>query len=135
MRVNSKVYTERIDMLDGIQIPNCQPKELRVVAEKIMTMVMALDYSLTDYNSVTELDQKITVDYWREFNGLLIRNFFDPDDNEALQEFKKWYLKATEPDLISRAMRWLISHNYLIIKETVRERAQKASENFSRAVK
>jgi hypothetical protein len=116
-------------MLDGIQIPNCQPKELRVVAEKIMSMVMALDYSLTDYNSVTELDKKITVDYWCKFDDL--EQIIGRDG----LSFTNWFIhKATEPELISRSMRWLISHNYLIIKDIVRERAVKASEHFSNAV-
>ena len=131
MRVNSKVYTERIDMLDGIQIPNCQPKELRVVAEKIMTMVMALDYSLTDYNSMTELYKKITVDYWQKYDELI----HELVHGNSMNDFKSWYVHATEANLIERAVRWLISHNYLLVKEEVLRRAQKASENFSRAVK
>jgi len=127
MRVNSRVFTERTDMLDGIQIPNCHPTELRKVAERIMNMVTALDYSVGDYNSVTELDKKLTVDYWEKYD--------DIDTDSSIYEFRQWYLKATEPDTINRALRWLISHNYLIIKESVRERAMKASENFSQAVR
>ncbi len=125
MRVNTRVFAERADLMGNIQIPNC-PNELRVVAERLIGMVIALDYYVGDYNSVTELDKKLTVDYWRKYHNL-------ETHIGSWEYFKEWYLDATEPDLISRSRRWLVDHNYLIIKEEVRERAQKAARNFSQS--
>ena len=130
MRVNSRVFTERTDMLDGIQIPNCHPTELRKVAERIMNMVTALDYSVWDYNSVTELDKKITVDYWRKYDGL--EEIIGRDG----LSFCNWFIhEATEVSTVERAMRWLTSHNYLLIKPEVLQRAMAASNKFRQAVR
>jgi hypothetical protein len=129
VRVNSRVFEERTDMLDGIQIPNCSPKELRVVAERIMNMVTKLGYSVGDYNSVTELDKKITVDYWKEYD--MLRDCID-----GFVKFEVWYPKyATEAELISRARRWLVERNYLLLKEEVVKRSITASNNFRQAVR
>jgi hypothetical protein len=131
MRVNPKVFTERTDMLSGIQIPNCQPKELKVVAERIMNMVTTLGYSVGDYNTVTELDKLLTVDYWKTYDEIL-NNLVHGD---SYNDFKLWYLKATEPELISRARRWLVERNYLLLKSDVSERAHESARKFSSAVK
>ncbi len=128
MRVNSRVFTERTDMLATIRIPSCSPKELRDVAEKIINMAAALDFSITDYNSIEELDKQVTAAYWKTYDGLLNAqlNFVD---------FTKWYLKATPVDTISRAMRWLIQRNYLLIKPEVQERASRAASKYAKAIK
>jgi hypothetical protein len=128
MRVNSKVFTERSDMMGDIKIPNCQPKELCTVCERIMNMVTALDYSVGDYNSVTELDKLLTVDYWKTYDGLTL---------EQLESgWRDWFVhKATEAEIISRARRWLVERNYLLLKPEIIERSQAASAKFSNAVK
>lgn len=129
MRVNSRVFSERQDMLGNIQISNC-PSQLRRIAENIVNMATQLDYSFPDYHTITELDKRLMVDYWKNYDGLKF------DSVEAIVGFDKWFIKsATHPDLITRARRWLIEHNYLIIKPDVAERAYEAESKFSKSIR
>ncbi len=125
MKVNSKVFTERMDMLGNIQIPNC-PQEFRVVAERLMNMACELDYSVGIYHDMTELDKKIAVDYWIKYDGLY---------DIKINDFKSWYLHATNVSEISRAKRWLVEHNYLILPEHIIRQAQTSAENYRRSIK
>jgi len=132
MRVNSKVFDEKQDMFQAIRVPNC-PSEFRTVAENILAMATKPGYALSDYNTMTELDKNLMVDYWTEFDGLsqvLPQNFID------VITFTKWFVKkATPPELIRRARQWLTEHNYLIVKETVAQNAQKAGQKFRQSVR
>ena len=133
MRINPEVKQKRIDMNGEVRIPNCEPQQLKVVAERLMKMLLdreeELDATPYQYNTVTELDRKIILHYWRRYDGLQDTALSDYD-------FQEWWLKdATEPDLITRSRRWLLSHRYIFLKQGVEERRQEASENFSRAVR
>ncbi len=130
MRVNSRVFTERMDMLDGIRIPNC-PSQFKVIAENIMNMATKPGYSVGDYNTMTELDKILIWDYWREFDGM------KPVLNcDTVAGFKEWFIhKATAPELIRRARQWLSEHQYLILRQDVADRAYEAGNKFSRAIK
>jgi len=126
MRINTRIFDERMDMLGDIKIPNC-PNQFKNVAERLIMMATKPGYSVPDYHNMSQLDKILTLHFWREYDGL----------NEALTQnsFGDWFLtNATLPDLISRAIRWLISHNYLIIKPSVSDNALKAAENFRKAV-
>lgn len=124
MRVNSRVFIERQDMMGLIQIPNC-PSQFKVIAENIVNMATKPGYSIGDYNTMTELDKMLMWDYWREY-----------DDLTQLRDMKSWFIhEATAPDLITRARRWLAEHNYIIIKPDVSERAHEAEDKFSRAIR
>lgn len=126
MRVNSKVLTEKTDLMGNIKIPNC-PTQFRYVAENLMMMLTKLDYSVGDYNSVTELDKILTADYWKECDGFIVGLDY--------ANFKLWFVKrATSPDLISRAIRWLTAHNYFFLKPEVVERALGASDKWRQSV-
>lgn len=126
MRVNNRVFTEKMDMLDFVQIPKC-PSQLRVVAENIVNMAASLGYSMGNYHTMTELDKMLMWDYWRAYDKLPITDY---------ESLKLWFTKkATAPDLITRARRWLVEHNYLIIKPDVSERAYEAESKFSRSIK
>ena len=127
MRVNSRVFTERTDMLDGIRIPNC-PNQFKSIAENIMNMATKPGYSAGDYNTMTELDKILMLDYWRECDGFI--------EGLDFNNFKMWFIhKATAPELIRRARQWLSEHQYLILKPDVAERAYEAGNKFSRSVK
>lgn len=121
MRVNSKVFTERTDMFTDLYVKGC-PNQLESVANRLLNMVAKTSYSVGSYHTMTELDKKLTADYWMEYEP--------PTAN-----FKEWYVKSTEASLIERATRWLIEHNYLIVDEEVRQRAQEAARNYRQAVK
>jgi len=126
MRVNSRVFTEKTDLLGGIQIPNC-PSQFKKEAEQLMMMVTKLGYSVGDYRNVTHLDKLLTLDYWKEYEGL----------SQALTEgyFEKWFTSSATPtDLLSRALRWLTSHNYLILNPEVAERAMEASNKWRKSI-
>lgn len=126
MRINPKVSEQRLDAFGNVKIPNCSPAELKNVAEKIMDMVLSLDYSVGSYHSTGELARKLTVDYWIKYDDL---NMVERKD------FKKWYLGATKAASCERATRWLISHNYLFIPQEILEEALEKEENYRRAVK
>lgn len=127
MRVNSRVFTERTDMLDGIQIPNC-PSQFKVIAERLVMMATKPGYSVGDYNTMTELDKRLMVDYWREYDGL--------NDIVAISGFHDWFVyKATETELLRRARQFLVERNYFLIREDVREHAEQAGEKFRHAVR
>jgi len=115
-------------MMGLIQIPNC-PSQFKVIAENIVNMATKPGYSIGNYNTMTELDKMLMWDYWKEYDQLKF------DTVEAISGFDKWFInKATTPDLITRARRWLAEHNYIIIKADVYERAYEASNKFSQAI-
>ncbi len=129
MRVNSRVFAERTDMLDGIRIPNC-PSQFKTIAENIMNMAAKLGYSIGDYHTMTELDKTLMLDYWRDYDGLMLPT------SDLADGFCRWFVhKATAPELIRRARQWLSEHNYLILKAEVAERAYEAGERFSKSIK
>lgn len=133
MRINSEVYQKRIDAFGEIRIPNCEPQQLKVVTERLMQMIIdrekELDATPYQYNTVTELDKLLTVDYWERYDNLL------DCLGKITYGFKEWYTIATDASLIERGRRWLIAHRYIFLKQGVADRAQEAGENFSRAVK
>lgn len=129
MRVNSRVFTERQDIFNLIQIPNC-PSQLKVIAENIVNMATKPGYSVGDYNTMTELDKQLMLDYWKEYDGL------PTTASIIIDALGTWFIhKATFPALITRARRWLVEHHYLILKPDVIERAYEAESKFSKAVK
>ena len=138
MRVNSRVFTERMDMLDGIRIPNCPSgkiggQSLRLVCENIMNMAIRLGYAPpSNYHNMTELDKMLMWDYWREYDGL----FKDEHDEIESSDVKDWFIhKATGAEVIRRAREWLGQHNYLLIDSDVVEHAQEAGENMRKSIR
>ena len=135
MRVNSKVFTERMDMLDGIRIPNCPSskiggKSLRLVCENIMNMAMKPGYAPpSNYHNMTELDKRLMLDYWREYDDL---HQFVGD----FRPFDEWFIhKATSSEVLRRAREWLGQHNYLIFDNDVVEHAQHAGRNMRQTIR
>ncbi len=127
MRINQRVFNERMDMLDGIRIPNC-PNQFKGIAENIMNMATKPGYSVGDYNTMTELDKILMLDYWREYDQFI--------EGLDFNNFKLWFVhRATPPELIRRARQFLTERNYLIVKETVAQHAHEAGERFSKAIR
>ena len=130
MRVNSRVFTERMDMLDGIRIPNC-PSQFKIIAENIMNMATKPGYSVGDYHTMTELDKMLMWDYWREYDDM--KPIVNCDTVVGLRE---WFVhKATAPELIRRSRQWLSEHQYLILQPDVAERAYEAGSKFSKSIR
>ena len=127
MRVNSRVLTEKSDILGNIQIPNC-PSQFRLVAENLMMLATKPGYAVGKYINITEMDKILTIDYWQEYDGL-------PPLGHGFLIDKEWFMKKSTPaDLISRARRWLQEHNYLIIPEEIQLRASGASEKWRQSI-
>ena len=131
MRVNSRVFTEnKQDIFEQIRVPNC-PGEFRVMAENILMMASKPGYAVGVYNTMTELDKNLMVDYWAEFDNLP-----HTDDRQDYLFSREWFVKhATAPELIRRARQWLTERNYLIVKEDVQARAHSAGDKFRKSVK
>lgn len=129
MRVNNKVFAERMDMLDSIRIPNC-PSQFKAIAENIINMMIEPGFAFGEYNTMTMADKILMLDYWKKYDGLLAVI------GCRLSEFEDWFIyKATAPELIRRARQFLTERNYLIAKESVAQHAHEAGEKFSRAIK
>lgn len=127
MRVNSRVFTEKADLLGGIQIPNC-PSQFRGVAERLVMMVSKPGYSVPDYNNVSQLDRILTLHFWKEYDGL--------DGALSQESFNDWFLStATSSDMITRARRWLVERNYLLLEPDVLEYAMEASNKWRQSVR
>jgi hypothetical protein len=137
MRVNPEVETKWRDAFGEIHIPETShcPSQIKTICENLLTICTRLGYACPSYNTMTQLDKVLMVEYWHEYDGLLIRDFFYPDDEEALQHFKEWFIKATEPELIRRSRQYLVEHHAIRVNQDVAERAYQAGQNFSRAVK
>lgn len=128
MRINQRVFTEKMDMLGGIPIPNC-PTQFRKIAENIVSLLTKPDFSIGEYHTMTELDKKLMWAYWREYD---MRN--DAIDGFVKLEF--WFVQhATSPELIRRARQYLVEHNWVLINPDVAERAYEAGNKFSRSIK
>lgn len=129
MRVNSRVFDEKKDLFDNIKLPNC-PTELRTVAESLMMLVTKPGYSSPIYRSVTQLDKILIWEYWTRIDGLKAIL-----DNNNQIELREWFVnKATSADLISRSVRWLNSHNYLLLDPVVQERAMAARDRWQKSI-
>lgn len=131
MRINPEVKQKRIDAFGEVRIPNCEPQQLKVVAERLMKMLIdreeELDATPYRYNTVTELDKQLVVDYWQRYDYLRVA--------ATAKEFKEWYMAATNASDIERATRWLRDHRYIFLKPEVEERAQQSAAKYSKAVK
>lgn len=124
MRVNSKVFSERTDMFQDLYVKNC-PNQIEPEANKCLNLLAKPGYSVGKYRTITEAYKKLTVDYWREYDGL-----------DSMTDFREWFVsKATEPSKIERALRLLIERNYVLVDEDIRERAQEAARNYRQAVR
>ncbi len=136
MRVNPRVFSERMDMLDGVRIPNCPHSNisrhsLRTVCENIVNMFCKPGYACSGYHTMTEADNMIALDYWKVYDGLSNTG----DRNTYLFDAEWFIRKATPWEAIRRSREWLVQHNYLIPDSSVSEHAIQAGEKFARSVK
>ncbi len=114
------------DMMGEIAIEEC-PRIFRSMAENIIKMLNV--NKPPSYNTMAELDKRLTLMYWDVFDNINLHI-------AHLGDFEEWYVAAaTSPDHISRARRWLVENRYLIIKTDVAERAQGAGDQWKGAVK
>lgn len=136
MRINTEVFkpeNNRIDAFGEVKIPNCEPKQLCTVTEKLMQMIIDRDKELDatpyQYNSVTELDKRLMIDYWCKYDNMSIYI-------NSLRDYEEWFIsRATNPELLRRARQWLVSHRYIFLNPDVAESAQEAGNKFRKAVR
>ena len=132
-----KVKVLKMESLDGeIHLQQCPP-EFRKVAEKIVVMLDKQSFKDT-YVTMTELDKKLTLRYWKEYDGLIhemfLKRYFD-EDFDPVGKFEQWFLsQATNPDTISRARRYLVSDaRLLIIPKNIAKHAKQAENKWARS--
>lgn len=114
------------DMLGEYLIPQA-PSLVRKEAENIIRVLLA---EQIDYTSVTNFDKKLVLAYWRHIDGM---DSINMDDDAA---FCDWFVnKATMPDAITRARRWLRENNYLIPKPKIDKYAQQAADRWRGGMK
>lgn len=131
MRVNSRVFTERTDMLQELYVKDC-PAQFKKEADNLLNMVAQPGYSVGEYHTMTELDKKLMVDYWETYDGLNLEHI----EFEVTKDFKRWFVtEATPPELIRRARQFLSERNYIIINETVKEHAEEAGNKFRQSIR
>ncbi len=85
MRLNDQKI--KYDMLGEVTIEEC-PKVLRSTAENILKMLNAT--KAPDYNTMSELDKRLTLMYWFEFDGLLFR--YQDSTTQSARGFEDWYV-------------------------------------------
>ncbi len=113
------------DMLDDLHLPKC-PTLFRTEAENIITVIAETEPF--SYTKMSAFDKRLVAKYWAKYDSPYMLN-----NGVSLED---WYIKyATDPDLISRARRWLIEHNYLIPTKGISERAQESSEKWKATIK
>lgn len=129
-----KVKVLKMESLDGeIHLTQCPP-EFRKVAEKIVVMLDKQPFKDT-YVTMTELDKKLTLRYWKEYDYLVNALIDTPKDSKGkVDEFEGWFLsQATNPDVISRARRYLVSDaRLLIIPKNIAKHAKQAEDSWAK---
>jgi hypothetical protein len=133
MRINPEVETKWRDMTGEIHIPETShcPNQIKKICENILTMYTGLDgVCPTSYNTMSELDKMIMVNYWGIYNRL--ETVIGRDG----LSFYNWFVyEATEPELIRRARQYLVEHHAIYVKPEVKERADHANDNMRHSVK
>lgn len=123
MRLNDQKL--KYDMMGELVIEEC-PGPLREAAQNLCRILNVA--TPAGYNTMTELDKRLTLMYWESIENLNLHI-------THLGEFEEWYVKrATNPDLITRARRWLVENRYIIVKPSVAEHAQAAGDRWKGAV-
>ena len=129
MRVNQKVFDERVNLFADLYVRDC-PSEFQKEADRLLNMAAETGYSPpSNYNSMTELYKILTVDYWRKYDGIPF--------NAQGDDWREWYVKkATNPSQLERAIRLLIQKHYFTgIPEEILERRDKAAENIRKSIR
>ena len=132
MRINSEVETKWRDMTGEIHIPETShcPNQIKKICENILTMYTGLDgVCPTSYNTMSELDKMIMLDYWERYDNM---NLYI----NSLGDFEQWFIKrATESENLRRSRQFLVEHRAVFPKPEVKERADHANDNMRHSVK
>ena len=132
MRINPEVDTKWRDAFGEIHIPETShcPTQIKKICENVLTMYSGLDgVCPTSYNTMSELDKMIMLDYWRRYDAM-------PNEKLNFDAFEIWFLeRATQPELVRRSREWLRQHRAVIPKQEVSDHADQANENFRHSVK
>jgi len=102
------------------------------VANNIVTMLEKIPYC--DYDSASDFQRKLIVEYWSYFDGL--DSAFKHYQNISQRViFRQWFIQfATAPEKIRRAAQWLVEHELITLRPKARnkalETAEKARQSF-----
>lgn len=133
-----KDILSKADMNGEIRMTDCEPANLRVVVERLINMLyeneQKMDYVFPQYNTMTELDKIMMLQYWLKYDDLAVAYSLPMGENVlSINDFQIWFIKhATEPELIRRARQLLLARHWIKVNEDVKERADNASNNFKK---
>lgn len=104
------------------------------VANNIITMLEKIP--AFDYDSASDFQQKLIVEYWHYYDGL-DSAFRQYDNIKQWVVFRQWFIQfATAPEKIRRAAQWLVEHEIITLRPKTRnkalETAEKARRSFGR---
>jgi hypothetical protein len=106
------------------QLKMIKTPEFRKIAENILWLTESTYFE--SYNTMTNLDKQLVYAYWIKIDG-------EPNEVRS-EEYLDWFLhKATSSDDISRARRWLLEHQFILVKPEVAKRAQDAGLKRARS--
>ena len=109
----------QLNLIGGPSLPNC-PSMIRLVSTRILEMLQEDGYF--DYQKITEANMWLIAAYWKRFDGY---------HNQV--DFEHWMKRsATDPELITRARRWLANEGFIRMKEGVRDEAKMAQDRWAR---
>jgi hypothetical protein len=127
MLKHSKLDIECLDAFGHYHIKEASkcPHGIKVIGENILDMVFGIDYSEGKCSTMTELNKRIIFDYWKTYDDVTINN---------MTTFESWFLeRATFPDSISRALRFLFEHHYITPNDPrIIKNSQEAASNYAR---
>jgi len=129
--MHEKIDSELRDMFGEIKIAKekLEIKELRNIAERILTMVVKPHCRCMNYNTMTEFDKWLTATYWWEYD-----NFASVKSGDR-EEFMKWYVnRATIPDMIARARRWILQEGFIRLKDSVMVQSMNSQDRYQRGL-
>ena len=81
---------------------------------------------ITGYNHMYQLDKLLCLAYWMKWDGL------NKETLIHMQDFQHWFLhKATPPDYITRARRWLRDNKLAIFPQHVVDAADRSRKSIT----
>lgn len=135
MRLNHDKIEQARDIFGEIHLTKCPI--FREEAEKTLALLMKIEPF--SYKGKEEFTRRVVVEYWAYYESLETQLNAYPQLSRKVV-FESWFVdKATDPDHIQRAVRWLTSPEpkgggYIILDKDVAERAKNYSNSIRERV-
>jgi len=135
MRLNQEKIEKAKNMFREIKLDKCPI--FREEAEKVLALLERMQPYPFAYKSKEQFTRQVVVEYWAYYDSLETQLGAYPQMSRKTV-FGEWFVKkATDPDHIQRAVRWLTEkgtdHEYVILDLGVAERARGYSQGITSA--